>query len=208
MHPEDVPMTRAYNVVDADGHILEPLNLWDEYIDPAFRERRPRFVIDENGKERLSVEGKLLGNPRGIGSLGAVGVRQGDVKVDSLKYAEGKKGGFDPHARIVDMDADGIDAAFLYPSLGLFVGAVEDPELAAAMCRAYNRWLADYCKPYPDPLFGVAMLPLQDIDLAIEEMAFARRPLGFPSGFVRPNPYNNKMIHPPDYARFWAAAED
>ena len=85
-------MTRAYNVVDADGHILEPLSPWDEYIDPGFRERRPRFVIDENGKERLSVEGKLLGNPRGIGSLGAVGVRQGAVKLDSLKYAEGKRG--------------------------------------------------------------------------------------------------------------------
>ena len=106
-------MTRAYNVVDADGHILEPLDLWDHYIDPAFRERRPRFAIDENGKERLQVEGKMLGNPRGIGSLGAVGVRQGAVKPDTLKYAEGKKGGFDPHARIVDMDADGIDAAFL-----------------------------------------------------------------------------------------------
>src|SRR3984893_8945096 len=102
-------MTRAYNVVDADGHILEPLDLWDKYIDPEFRERRPRFVIDENGKERLGVEGKLLGNPRGIGSLGSVGVRQGAVKPDSLKYGEGKKGGFDPHARIVDMDADGID---------------------------------------------------------------------------------------------------
>jgi hypothetical protein len=35
-------------VVDADGHILEPLDLWDTYIDPEFRERRPRFVIDEN----------------------------------------------------------------------------------------------------------------------------------------------------------------
>jgi hypothetical protein len=152
-------MARAYNVVDADGHILEPLDLWDNYIDPEFRERRPRFVIDENGKERLSVEGKLLGNPRGIGSLGSVGVRQGLVKANTLKYAEGRRGGFDPHARIVDMDADGIDAAFLYPSLGLFTGAVDDPPLAAAMCRAYNRWLADYCKPYPERLFGVAMLP-------------------------------------------------
>jgi hypothetical protein len=85
-------MTRAYNVVDADGHILEPLDLWDKYIDPEFRERRPRFVIDENGKERLSVEGKLLGNPRGIGSLGSVGVRQGIVKANTLKYAEGRKG--------------------------------------------------------------------------------------------------------------------
>ena len=113
-------MARAYNAIDADGHILEPPDLWDKYIDPEFRERRPQFTIDENGKERLSVEGKLLGNPRGIGSLGSVGVRQGTVKLDSLKYAEGMKGGFDPHARIVDMDADGIDAAFLYPSLGLF----------------------------------------------------------------------------------------
>ena len=46
-------MTGAYNVVDADGHILEPLDLWDKYMDPEFRERRSRFVIDENGKERL-----------------------------------------------------------------------------------------------------------------------------------------------------------
>ena len=52
-------MARAYNVVDADGHILKPPDLWDSYMDPEFRERRPRFVIDDNGKERLSVEGKL-----------------------------------------------------------------------------------------------------------------------------------------------------
>ena len=151
----------------------------------------------------------MLGNPRGIGSLGAVGVRQGAVKPDTLKYAEGKKGGFDPHARIVDMDADGIDAAFLYPSLGLFAGAVADPGLAAAMCRAYNRWLADYCKPYPDRLFGVAMLPMQSVDLAIEEMRYAREALGMRGGFLRPNPYHgNKMISDPMYEPFWTMAEE
>src|SRR5215472_18741525 len=85
--------TRAYDAIDADGHILEPLDLWDNYIDPAFRERRPRFVIDDNGKERLTVEGKLLGNPRGIGSLGSVGVRQGEVTINCLKYAGGPKVG-------------------------------------------------------------------------------------------------------------------
>ena len=153
-------MTRAYGVVDADGHILEPLTLWDDYIDPAFRERRPRFVTDENGKERLTVEGRMLGNPRGIGSL------------------------------------------------GLFAGAVEDPGLAAGMCRAYNRWLADYCKPYPERLFGVAMLPMQSVELAIEEMRFARRELGFRGGFIRPNPYNEKMVHHPEYEPFWQMAEE
>ena len=187
-------MTRTYETVDADGHILEPLTMWDDYIDPAFRERRPRFVIDDNGKERISVEGMLLGNPRGIGSLGSIGVRQGDVKVNTLKYAEGRKGGFDPHARIVDMDADGIDAAFLYPSLGLFTGAVETPDLAAAMCRAYNRWLTDYCKPFPDRLFGVAMLPMQSVEGAMAEMRFARETLGMRGGFLRPNPYHGKKM--------------
>ena len=181
-------------IIDADGHILEPLTLWDDYIDPAFRERRPKHVIDENGAERISVEGKLLGNPRGIGSLGSIGVRQGEVEVNTLKYEEGRKGGFDPHTRIVDMDADGIDAAFLYPSLGLFTGAVEDPDLSAALCRAYNRWLTDYCKPYPDRLFGGAMLPMQSIENAMTEMRFARETLGMQGGFLRPNPYHGKKM--------------
>ena len=114
--------------------------------------------------------------------LGSIGVRQGEVN-NTLKYEEGRKGGFDPHTRIVDMDADGIDAAFLY--LGLFTGAVEDPDLSAAMCRAYNRWLVDYCKPYPDRLFGVAMLPMQSVENAMAEMKFARETLGMCGGFLR-----------------------
>src|ERR1700746_870480 len=202
-------MSRAYNIVDADGHILEPLDLWSNYIDPAFRDRAPRIAKGDNGKERLVIDENPVGDSRiGIGRIGGVGARQGIIVDDTMEYKDAKPGGFAPHKRIPDMDADGIDAAFLYPSLGLFSGAIHDPELAAATCRAYNRWLADYCKPYPDRLFGVAMLPLQSVDLAIAEMRFARKELGFRGGFLRPNPYNNKMIHHPDYEPFWAAAED
>ena len=202
-------MARAYNVVDADGHILEPLDLWDKYIDPKFRDRAPRIVKGDNGKERLVIEEHMVGDRRiGIGRIGGVGARQGIVAADTLEYKDGKPGGFDPHKRIPDMDADGIDAVFLYPSLGLFSGAIHDPQLAAAVCRAYNRWLGDYCKPYPDRLFGVAMLPLQDVDLAIAEMRFAKKELGFRGGFLRPNPYDGKMINHPDFEPFWAAAED
>jgi predicted TIM-barrel fold metal-dependent hydrolase len=52
------------------------------------------------------------------------------------------------------------------------------------------------------------MLPMQSVDLAIAEMRFAKKELGFRGGFLRPNPYNNKMINHPDYEPFWAAAED
>src|SRR5262249_37259935 len=151
-------MARAYDVIDADGHVLEPVDIWDKYMDPAYRERAPQMIVDTDGKERLLVEGRVLGSPKGLGLLGAIGARQGNVDDVTMKYVEGRRGGFDPHARIPDMDLDGIDAAFLYPSIGLFSGAVTEPGLAAAMCRAYNRWLADYCSPYPDRLFGLAML--------------------------------------------------
>jgi predicted TIM-barrel fold metal-dependent hydrolase len=201
-------MGRTYNVIDADGHVLEPVDLWETYIDPAYRGRGPRLIVDTDGRERLRVEDKVLGSSKGLGLVGAIGARQGTVDDAVMKYVEGRKGGFDPHARIVDLDLDGIDAAFLYPSLGLFAGAIADPGLAAAVCRAYNRWLADYCRPYPDRLFGVAMLPMQSIDLAIEEMRYARRDLGMRGGFLRPNPYNGRMLHHPDYARFWAEVQD
>src|SRR3977135_4360984 len=181
-------MARRYNVIDADGHVLEPVDIWDKYIDPAYRERAPRLIVDTDGKERLLVGDQVLGSQKGFGVIGAIGSRDHEIEEATLRYEDGRKGGFDPHARIPDMDLDGIDAAFLYPSLGLFTGAVEAPDLAAAMSRAYNRWLADYCKPYPDRLFGVAMLPMQSVDLAMAEMRHARETLGMRGGFLRPDP--------------------
>jgi predicted TIM-barrel fold metal-dependent hydrolase len=201
-------MARAYNVIDADGHVLEPLDIWEKYIDPAYRDRAPKMITDTDGRERLLIEGQILGSSKGMNVVGALGSRDGDVDEENVTYVDGRPGGFDPHKRIPDMDLDGIDAAFLYPSIGLFAGAVKDPALAAAMCRAYNRWLADYCRPYPDRLFGVAMLPMQSIDLAIEEMRYARTQLGFRGAFLRPNPYNDKMLHHPDYQPFWKEVEN
>src|SRR6202042_3236610 len=109
------------------------------YIDPAYRDRAPRLVTNASGRQQLQVDSALLGSAeRGLGAIGAIGARDGHVIADGFEYDQGRPGGFDPHKRIPDMDMDGIDAAFLYPSLGLFTGAVEDPPLAAAMCRAYN----------------------------------------------------------------------
>ena len=108
-------MGRKYDVIDADGHVLEPFTLWNDYMDPQYRERAPKLVKDENGKERLLLEDKILGSRAGFGGIGGVGARQGVVAAESMDYEDGRKGGFDPHARIPDMDLDGIDAAFLYP---------------------------------------------------------------------------------------------
>jgi len=73
-------MSRAYNVVDADGHVLEPLDLWDKYMDPKFRDRAPRLIKDKDGKERLVIEEQVLGSAQaGLGGAGGGGARQGGV---------------------------------------------------------------------------------------------------------------------------------
>jgi predicted TIM-barrel fold metal-dependent hydrolase len=208
-------MAREYNVIDADGHILEPPDLWQRYSDPKYREHCPKLVIDAEGNESFFVDesfdfglrrrGK---EPATLGVLGSIGSRDGEVDT-RMHYLEGRKGGFDPHARIIDMDREGIDAAFLYPSLGLFLGGMKDPDAAAAACRAYNRWLADYCKPYPDRLFGAAMLPMQSsVEQLVDEVRFARRELGFRTGFVRPNPYNDRPLHDRAYYPLWQEAQE
>src|SRR5258707_6610185 len=151
-------MSGAYNVVDADGHVLEPLDLWDQYMDPKYRDRAPRLIKDTDGKERLVIEEQVLGSAQaGLGGAGGVGARQGVVASNTMEYRDGKAGGFDPHGRMPDMDADGIDAAFLFPTLGLFSGAIPDPELAAATCPASKPWLADYCKTYSDRPVGITL---------------------------------------------------
>jgi len=77
-------MTRAYNVIDADGHILEPFTLWGEYLDAKFRERAPKLVKDEKGIQKLLLEDKVLGSQAGFGGIGGVGARQGTVVVDGM----------------------------------------------------------------------------------------------------------------------------
>ena len=70
-------MARVYNRIDSDGHILEPVTLWNDYMDPAFRDRAPKLIIDEDGKEKLFLENQVLGSQQGMGGIGGVGARQG-----------------------------------------------------------------------------------------------------------------------------------
>ena len=58
-------MSRTYDIIDADGHVLEPLDLWEKYMDPAYRERAPRLIIDTDGKERLLHRGQDPRQPQG-----------------------------------------------------------------------------------------------------------------------------------------------
>ncbi|MGH8008934.1 MAG: hypothetical protein ACREQ3_18250, partial [Candidatus Binatia bacterium] len=123
-------------VVDADGHLLEPADLWLKYIDPQYRDRAIKIEVDENGYEFLTFDNKPFEFARGIlGAIGGIGIDPQKLQTPgAVTYAEGSPlGGYEPKARLKVMDEEGIDIAILYPTIGIFWEAsVQDHKLATA----------------------------------------------------------------------------
>ncbi|MDX2167815.1 MAG: amidohydrolase family protein [Deltaproteobacteria bacterium] len=193
--------------IDADGHVIEPADLWQRELPAPLRERG--FAVrwnDDSRQEEVHLDGRLL-LPFGIVGVGMAG-RPFDAIGTGVRYGELMPGGFDPRQRLRDMDAEGIDVAVLYPSIGLFLAAIEDPVLAAASCRVYNDWLADYCRAAPRRLIGVAAVPMQDVDAAARELRRACDTLGMRGAFLRPNPCNGRALHDPYFDPFWRTAAE
>jgi predicted TIM-barrel fold metal-dependent hydrolase len=116
-------------------------------------------------------------------------------------------GAQDPKVRLADMDTMGVDRAVLFPTLfAEYFPLVEDPYIAAALARAYNNWLADFCRAAPDRLYAVAVLPVQDVMFAIDELRRIAG-LGFKACFIRPSFFQGRYLNHPDYDPLWAEVE-
>ena len=200
-----------FGVIDADSHVLEPPDLWKNYIEPRFRSEAPELYRDAEGRDCLRIQGRIFGQgdkpiERGIGHLGAFGAAWGHGPLH-IKYSQTVEG-HDPRARLRFMEAERHDATCLYPSIGLMLGGIADPELSAACCRAYNRWLFDFCREDPKRLLGAAMVPFISVEKAIAELRYARKELGFKTVFLRPNPHGGRVLHSRENDPFWAAVEE
>ncbi len=189
-------------VIDADGHVLEPLAAWEHLPD----EFRPRTHRDSYGLDHVLVGDQEIVTVS-LGLLGTPGSRMNEIE-GSPTFEEAQPGGFDPRLRLADMDVEGIDVAVLYPSVGLNFWAIDDAEAAVALARAYNDWLASYCDTDRTRLYGAAMLPLQDPDACVHELRRAHEELGFPAAFVRPNPCCGRSLTHRAHEAVWTAAEE
>ncbi len=208
---------RSSPVVDGDGHVIEPPNaVWWERMDRAkWGDWIPHFDFEE---QALCVGG--VPRAGGLKALSEAAALAG-ITLEEVQEATGRNrlamarpGGHDPHARVADMDRDGIDLAVLYPTAGLLFGpldpieALRRPDFVAACQRAYNDWIAEFCAAEPRRLFGVGSVPLQDLDLAVAEAErVARR--GLVGVWIRPAPYLGELpLSHAAYDRFWAACQD
>ena len=195
-------MSRVPRVVDADGHVLEPEAAWAGVAEPY----RPRIETDARGLDHVVVGGDDVFVAK-LGQMGTPGTDVSTGSTEPVPLERARAGAFDPQARLADMDAEGIDVAVLYPTIGLGFWGIRDPRAAVAVARAYNDWLAGYCAAAPDRLYGAAMVPFQDPESAVRELRRAHDELRLTAVFVRPNPCLGRAIVDEAYEPFWAAAE-
>jgi len=203
----------AYSgAIDADGHILEPPDLWEQYLEPQYRDRALRLKKDDNGLEYLEINGapSRLTRKGFPGMLGGMGKTFEDIKPAPERTYVGRApfGSMNATERLQLLDAEKLDAAFLYPTLGLLWEAeCDDVEISQAYTRAYNRWIVDFCADSGSRLIPIAHLSLGDPEVAARELRRAVQ-AGCRGAWVAPFTISKKPHGHPDHDVVFAAAQD
>jgi predicted TIM-barrel fold metal-dependent hydrolase len=155
-------------LISADSHVNPPATMWVEYLPKSLRDQAPRVESTDEGDFQV-FEGRRT--PL-IGINSMAGKKPEQYSWNVRRLDEQRAGGFDPAARLEDMDADGVQAEVIYGGGPL---RSQNPELLRASYLAYNDWLADFCAAAPDRLIGIAYLPCEAPEIAIAEVKRAAK---------------------------------
>jgi predicted TIM-barrel fold metal-dependent hydrolase len=200
-------------LVDADGHVLEPPDLWARYVEPSWRDRAIRVRRGADGRDVLEVDGRpaRLTTSEMLGGLGGMGRTLEELAAATLsgRYAENAPAAaVDPAARCALLDREGLSHAVLYPTLGLqWEAEAPDPAYALAHARAYNRWIEEFTAGSGGRLAAVAHLSLGDPAAAATELRRSVR-AGARGGFVLPFTWSGLPHGHPHHDPVWAAAQE
>jgi predicted TIM-barrel fold metal-dependent hydrolase len=203
-------------VVDADGHIMEPATLWQDYIEPKFKERAIRIARDEADGDKLVIDGETLTRVRRLGGVPYTPSGESvnwDVLDDLPRYESYRDSchpaSYDPAARLAWMDERKLDISVLFPSLGLiwprFVKF--EHEYINAHLRAYNRWIGEFEAFNKQRLVGVAQTSLFDQREAIADL-HAIRESGFGNIMLPLLPPDSASCFSEEFSDFWRAVEE
>jgi len=197
----------GFKVFDSDMHIMEPPDLWERYIADEFRSMAPRGTTSDNVRDLGLVFPD--GEPNGR-TIARIPQRGRNYERNQDLYRDHARRGWAPDVQLEAMDVEGIDVAVLFPTRGLSVLTRPDMDsrFAAAIARAYNDWLYDFCQADGARLLGAGMISVYDIGDAVEETHRAVEDLKFRAVFVRSNIVNGKAWHDPYYEPLWKTLED
>ncbi len=196
-------MKEGHRFVDCDMHIMEPTDLFDRYLDPAFKPRVTSSLRPVDGgatgmrrRPLWFFDGTPTSNDGNISQYNRIRGPLVSGRANAhVNFAVER--GYDAEAQIIGMQMEGIDIAVLFPTAGLAFLARDnmDPQFSAAICRAYNDWLHDFIQHSPDQLKMAAMLPVHDVNLACQELYRCVTEYGAVGAFVRPNYVNGRYWH-------------
>jgi len=192
-------MDAAFPIVDADTHVVEPVDVWSRHVPAEYRAAARAALYHETnaaGDRLVILNGALVADtetaciPRD--AVWRPGMTVDDIgALDPEVAHEPNPAAWDPIAKLRDMDAMGVRHALLYPTLfGEQFPLVENPDVAAVLARAYNDWVLEFAGAAPDRLTPIAVLPLQSALLARQELERVVG-LGFRAVMLRP------MFHGP-----------
>jgi predicted TIM-barrel fold metal-dependent hydrolase len=179
-------MYEGLRVIDADAHKLENLLVMWDYLDANYRDRIG-VTTDKLGDQRVRITDfnpktgqndliQLFPQPSGLGKAGF-----------RTLHPETTLGAMFNRPRLEQMDQEGIDVHIIYGTLNLIFSGLLDKDLAIALCKAYNNYMTEDCRPYRDRLKPIGVLPLQDVGEAVKEMYRCVNELGMIGVAVPPN---------------------
>jgi predicted TIM-barrel fold metal-dependent hydrolase len=194
-------------IIDGDGHFFETEEIFEKHMEPALKNYRPRLITNDEGYNFWVVDGQTPYKRPVVQGAGAPGTAAppGRAIQAARRASPGSQTLTNVNERLKDLDKEGIDVQFLYPSFLLHVNAWPDGILAMGVCRAYNTWLAQVCKQAADRLKGVGVVSLQDPDGAARELSRIRE-LGLSAVMINGTIGARRLDHP-DHDPFFAEAD-
>jgi len=197
-------------LISVDDHVVEPPGMFDAHVPDRWRDQAPR-VERRDGFDVWTFDGRDVPNIALNAVAGRPPHRYG---IDPTSFADIRPGCYDVHARVQDMNANGVLASMCFPSFTQFCGQLfartDDKDLALVMVQAYNDWHIDeWCGAYPERFIPLSIPPLWDPGLMAGEVRrVAAKGCHAVTFSENPAKLGHPSWHDPYWDPFFAACED
>jgi len=188
-------MRNGLKVFDADAHVIYPQDLWERFLDPRYRHRVGRRApAGLDTYNPVVVDGRWVQHPTVL--YGQFQKAIGWTTEDMIaQYGEEMVvKGFTGDRVARALEAEGVDIMVIYgPEYDMWLEGI-DPDLQAAMARAYNRWGAEMRQTSGGRVLTSGPVPLNDVSRAVEEIQYAHEHLGIRCFWARPDQFNHRNL--------------
>ena len=190
-------MRDGFKVVDADAHFYEPPDIWERYVETQYKDRCPKVT---------GVLGNALFEYEDAHFSGSVRAKTLLSQMET-KFGHAYRAKWSMESRLIDMEQEGWDIQVCLPTNGTKALNYPDPDVSAALSRAYNTWAHEFSSSAANRIKFTAVLPGQNIEAMIVEARRAVESLGAIS-IMLPSVATGKMWHDPEYNPLWEAAQE